>query len=613
MAVEAVASTRTLRVPFVLALPVQAALAAVVAVSFVARSLLALLHVTPYYLPDEYLYPALARSLATTGHPLVRGASAHFPALLQPLLTAPLQLFDTHTAFRLTQSFDALAMSLAAIPVYLLARRLGLSGWFAVGCAAVAVTTPDMLYAGFTLADPVAYPLVLTAVYAGVCSLDRPTRRTQLAFLVWSGLATFTRAQYVVLPLAFVGAAVVLDRRHALRNFRFTGALLALVALATLALGPGRFAGVYSGGAHRHVPLAAALHWVGRDAVLLAYAAGWVLVPGALVGLLSVRWRVEKAFAAFTVCIAGVLIAESGWIAAIDSERFQERYLMTLLPLVPLAFGIYLRRGAPHRRVVAALAVALLLFSVRVPLSGYAALHGKDDSPVLAGVLRFEQALGVANGSLAVALAAGLLSLVAVGLAWRPRRAALLGLALTVAASSALAAGAYAFDQRNSSLLREHVLPADPEWVDHSGLKDVALLLPPDSTPERAFTQMIWNRSITNVFLLGPAKIDGYRQTNIGVSNDGRIRVPGGTYGGPLLVETYGSRAALTGAIKVATGKDFDLWRPVGVPRLALLAGGWYDDGWLAWQSFVSIWPDATGRVEGTLRLTVGMPVGGLV
>ena len=72
MAVEAVASTRTLRVPFVLALPVQAALAAVVAVSFVARSLLALLHVTPYYLPDEYLYPALARSLATTGHPLVR-------------------------------------------------------------------------------------------------------------------------------------------------------------------------------------------------------------------------------------------------------------------------------------------------------------------------------------------------------------------------------------------------------------------------------------------------------------------------------------------------------------------------------------------------------------
>jgi len=277
---------------------------------------------------------------------------------------------------------------------------------------------------------------------------------------------------------------------------------------------------------------------------------------------------------------------------------------------VPVAFGLYLRRGAPHRRVVAAFAVALLLFSVRVPLAGYAAAHGKDDSPVLAGVLRFEQVTNTGDGSLIVALVAGALSLVALGLAWRPRRAALVGLALTVAASSALSAGAYGFDHRNSVLLRKQLLPADPRWVDHSGLKNVGMLLLPNSTSERAFEQLIWNRSITDLLLLGPEKIDAYRQTDIGVSDDGRILVPGGTFVGPLLVQTYGSRATLTGAVKVATGPDYDLWRPAGVPRLALLAGGWYHDGWLAWRSFVSVWPDSSGRVAGTLRLTVGMPVG---
>ena len=44
---------------------------------------------TPNYFPDEYLYAALARSLAGFHGASVRGHAAHFPALLQPLLTAP--------------------------------------------------------------------------------------------------------------------------------------------------------------------------------------------------------------------------------------------------------------------------------------------------------------------------------------------------------------------------------------------------------------------------------------------------------------------------------------------------------------------------------------------
>jgi hypothetical protein len=367
---------------------------------------------------------------------------------------------------------------------------------------------------------------------------------------------------------------------------------------------------VYSGGAHVHVPLMSALHWAVRDTTLLAYAAGWVIVPGALVGVVFARARVEKAFAALAATVALALVAESGWIAAIDSKRFQERYLMTLVPLVPLAFGIWLRRGAPGKRAVSLLALGLLLFSVRAPLSGYVAAHGKDDSPVLTGVLKIEQLIGVANGSLAVALVAGLLSLVAVALAWRPRGAAVVALGLSLAASAALTVGAYGYDHHNSVMERRYTLPADPQWVDHSGLKNVGMLLLPNAAPGRAFQQMIWNRSITDLLLLGPGKIDGYRKTDIGVTDDGQIRVPGGIFVGPLLVQTDGSRATFTGAERVATGLAFELWKPTSTFRFAMLAGGWYEDGWLSWQSFVSVWPDSSGRVEGTLRLAVGMPLG---
>ena len=64
-------------------------LGAIVAVSFVVRTIAGWLRAGPVYFPDEYIYSELGRSIADHGRPLVRGAAAHFPAVLQPLLTAP--------------------------------------------------------------------------------------------------------------------------------------------------------------------------------------------------------------------------------------------------------------------------------------------------------------------------------------------------------------------------------------------------------------------------------------------------------------------------------------------------------------------------------------------
>ncbi len=97
-------------------------LSAIVGVSFVVRTVVAWLQAMPSLFPDEYTYASIGRSIAESGRPLIRGASPHFPALLEPILTAPAWLIgDVDTAYRLVQAIGALAMSLAAVPVFLLA------------------------------------------------------------------------------------------------------------------------------------------------------------------------------------------------------------------------------------------------------------------------------------------------------------------------------------------------------------------------------------------------------------------------------------------------------------------------------------------------------------
>jgi hypothetical protein len=69
-------------------------------------------------------------------------------------------------------------------------------------------------------------------------------------------------------------------------------------------------------------------------------------------------------------------------------------------------------------------------------------------------------------------------------------------------------------------------------------------------------------------------------------------------------------RARLAGAVAVARGADYELWRPLGTPRMALFVGGLYHDGWLAPAGHLTLWPARDGRVTGTLRLPVSLPAG---
>lgn len=585
-----------------LALPAAAVLGTLVGVSAVVRFLLALPHSTPLYFADEYIYSTLAYELATTGRPTVRGEAASFPALLEPILTAPFWLFgDAGVALRLTQGLNAVAMSLAAIPIYLLARKLALGKGFALGAAALALLVPDFFYVAYVLGEPIAYPLVLGAVYAGVCALSEPTRRNQVAFFALSGFAAFARIQFVVLPLAFLGAALI--ARTGLRRLRLSLALFALPALAVAFKG----LGYYSGLSELDVDARELVRWLATDSMLLAYAAGWLVIPGALVGLALPRTREERAFAALTVLLAGGLFAEAALYATNadvgPGGRFQERYLFTVLPLLVLAFGISLRRSGHARLAVALLGGALVAVSARFPLSGWTDEHGRQDSPFLMGVYRLEEAVGYANGSLAVAVVVAALAAGAVAAAYRPRLGAP-ALGVVGALLVAVAAGAWTLDAKYAGNARATYFPGDARWVDHAELDDVTMVNTPGSRRELALEQMFWNRSVTSlVRLRGASSPDVFATPQARIGGDGTLFVEGRPLRTPVLINEYAVTAELAGAASVRATPLFELWKPLGRPRLRLLAGGRFFDGWLANSGYVRVW-----RTPGTLALRLALP-----
>ena len=612
MAVDAASSTRALGAARIAAVPARYALAAIVGLSFVVRLAAVLAHATPLYFPDEYIYGTLARSLAETGKLAIRGQPAHFPALLEPLLASPFWLFhDPMLAYRLTLGLNALAMSLAAIPVYLLARRLGLGAGLALAAGALAVASPDLLFASFLLADPIAYPLVLTALYLAVRALEKPTWKLQVAFVAVAGLAAFARIQYAVLPLAFIAAALLVERGR-VRRYWPTFALLLVPVVGVVALGPSRVLGYYTQVPHANVPVLAALKWAAIDTMMLAYSAGWILIPGALVGLalalVRPRTRIELAFGAMALFLAGGIFVEAAVYAARGATRYQERYLFALLPLVALAFGLYVKRGWPHRLAVAVVSLAMLLLSVRVPLSGFTAADNKQDSPFLFAVFRLEALLSVGTGTLIVAIAAGILSVLAVALVGRKHAAAIV-LSLAGLACVLASLGSFVFDRANAANVRASDLPRDLTWIDRSGLKDVSLVQTMGAPRGRATDQLFWNRSVTRVTLLpGAEATDAFGATPITVTGDGRMVAGRDPITGPILFESFAARAEFTGAQFVGRGVSLELYKPVGTPRLSLLVAGLYTDGWLAHAGRLTVWPDKSGRTDGTLTLRFWLP-----
>jgi hypothetical protein len=590
-------------------------LAGLVALSSLVHLLAGWLRATPVYFSDEYMYAELGRSFVESGMPFVRGELAPFPALVYPLLTSPAWLLgDVEASWRLVQAFGAVAMSLACIPVFVLARRLGLSRGLAFALAALAIAVPDMVYAGWILAETVAYPLVLAAVAAGVVALASPTRRAQLTFLALAAVATGTRTQFAVLFVVYPAAAVILGLAE--RRFRVVAreqllplAAVGMAVVAGLAAGPSRVLGMYTDVLGADVEPVLLLDRIGSNALVLAYASAWILIPGAVLGLALAlarpRTRVERAFGALAVPFVLSLVVEASLFAT--PQHVQERYAFYALPLLALAFGLYAARGWPLRLAHAGLAAALLTVAALFPLSGYTPGDGKTHSALLLAFGRLEGIVGDSAGAaLLAATIGGACLIVAIAGSLRPRTGTPVALGLALALSALAVAGATSFDLRNSDAIRASMLPSHRSWVDAAVDGPVTLLRAPGGVRTESLEQLFWNPSVDRVAVLpGAVRLDAFQVDDVRVASDGGLD----TGDDPLLVETRASWVELRNAHPLAATAGFALWQPDGRPRLGLLLAGRYADGWLAPTGRVTVWPERAGQpVAGRFRIELAAP-----
>ncbi len=597
------------------------ALAGLVTASFALRLIAAAAHGAPRLLPDEYIYFSLARSLAH-GSYAIRGHAAAFPAFFEPLLAVPLWLVgrnDPEVVYRLTQGMHALVASLVAIPVYLVARRVGATDRSALVSAALSLALPALLFASFITADAVGLTLAVAAVAAGTAALDRPTGRAQIAFAALAGAATATRIQYAVLPIAFAIAALVVEHGRPVRvlaTYRFVATLGGVAAVGVLAAGPTRVLGYYRGVASLEIDPLAIGHWIATDSLLLLYAAGWVLVPVALVGLLfgigRPRSRAELGFASLAAALGALLMLEAAVYASNGSDRFQERYLIAILPLVPVLFGCGSRRLhlTSVRRAAAVGSLALVAVAAAVPLSSYTVFQGKQDSPTLQAAFQLESALGgYGAGSFVIAAVAGALACVSAACALRPRRGVVVVSLLSFAVLAVGAKAAVDLDAKLSA--RTQLTYVGRDLVDAERLGKVSVLETPFSSRTQISAQLFWNTSLGEILRMSDSdEVDAFGSTPVNVTRDGRIVADGKTVRNALLVEEYAARVDLTGAKLVKRTITSALWRPDGTPRLDVLTAGRYLDGWLGARSYVTIWPGRARSRRGVLHLRLSLPDG---
>jgi 4-amino-4-deoxy-L-arabinose transferase-like glycosyltransferase len=379
-----------------LAIPAWAWLTAIVAGSAAVHIWLGRQVVAPWIMVDELIYSELAKSFAASAQFQIRGVTTHSFGFLYPMLIAPAWRIEHSipSAYALAKGINSVLMSLVAIPVYFLARRL-LSTPLALAAALLAVLTPSLLYTGVLMTENAFYPLFALVMLALVATLERPAGWRQVGLLALTGLAYLTRAQAVALVPALAVAPALLglidrDRRMRLPAFVPLYAILAggaaLALLATIARGrsPLDLLGAYRAATN-----------TGYSATEIAKYALWHvaeldlyvgIVPFAALLALWLSPRAlppaGRAFVAASLPTSVFLILEVAAFATQPSvQRIEERNLFYLAPLALIALLVVASRTVRLRRaVLGGAAIVAAVLPVTIPFERFVTTSAVSDT-----------------------------------------------------------------------------------------------------------------------------------------------------------------------------------------------------------------------------------------
>jgi hypothetical protein len=399
----------------------------------------------PVIFPDELIYLELARNVAQ-GHGLVvHGEPTNLPTVLYPLLIAPLQLgADPHLAFRLVQAANAVFVTLAALPVFWLARMI-VPAPAAAAVAGLVLLAPYTLYSHFAMTESVFLLVIMGVAGATLQAILRPERRWKVLLGLLMGVAAMLKPQGMLLPVVVAGtflASAWTERgqspgfwRRVAAFWPTAGILIMFAAAAAMrmvALAPegsgfslNTLVGYYSRDAAGAYPFTLAHFARAGAAVLGALALGSAFLPMAL--FVPFAWQAarkgtpaERLFTVFTLLLGGVLLVLAArHVAVTFPPQVQERYVFYLAPLLLIGGARAAGLGAAKGWALA-LAGGLVLLSAAflqqasgtyVDTFTYAAMYRPSLSLGWPGTV----ALVVAGGGALV----GVLACLAVRARWR--------------------------------------------------------------------------------------------------------------------------------------------------------------------------------------------------
>jgi hypothetical protein len=443
----------------------------------------------------------------------------------------------------------------------------------------------------------------LLAIAVCVRALAVPSPRRDLIALAVLAVAVVTRAQFVVLPLAFLVAILLVGRP--LR--RHTTALAALTAATVAGLVFGASVlGFYSGARELEYPLAEALRWSGWTAALLPFAAGLMVVPGALLGLgfglLRPRTAAERGFASLTALLLVLMPLQAGLIASGEARKPFERYTFYLLPLVFVAFLAFAERQEARRRLHTAVALGVGGLVLAVPLSSLALDSFSYDSPTLSAVEALGRWTSPGDAAALFALAGLLAALAAAVLRRRP--SLLAGVSIGLAFLLGLAA--YSGDRRMTRRSLAALAPADPGWLQRTGIREADVLALPGGSLHSGWMLESWNRNVGRTLHLGDVPPDPLPYTQVGLRADGTLPIRTNY----LVVDESGTQVDLDAEALARPKAGLALYRTSGVVRFRSLSFGLYTDGWAQSVLRYAAFPGrgAIGDYRATLELPAGRP-----
>ena len=617
-------------------------LAVVVVVSIGVRIWLTRKIATPWIMTDELLYSEMAKSFASTGHFLVRGAPSGIGNVAYPALISPAWLFHPMaTTYGLAKAINVVLITATVVPLYLWGRRL-MSPLYALIAVGLVLLMPSLLYSGMLMTENAFLPAFVLAAFAFALALERPTLLSQLFAFGTILLATVVRYQGLVLLLVLPTAIlikVLLELRAEprpsplrflwteLRRYWISAALLVVAAclyvLLELARGRGLSSGLgtYQAVTQKNYSFDAARHWIllhfaelGLSVAILP-ASAFLLLLGLAFVRQGTRSAAERAFLAVTAAAIPWVVVEVAVFASGFSLRIEERYMFFLAPLLFLALALWLDRGLPRPlalTLVAAAVPAALLFAL--PLGSLLNISILSDTFGLIPFLRLSQRFvpgGVGEARhflLAGGIAAAFAFVLWPRTAW-PRVLFPASVAAFLVLSSYSVNGTL---RDYSRALKDSAgTLGSPSWVDQrigSGGDATFLLGTTSETwPETlSLWQMeFWNRSLHSVYNLSTPEPAGGPETPARVDPANGLIVST-TSSKPLKARNIISSLAfgLDGRL-IAARPPFALYRTKGPLRVAQETTGIYGDGWMsADAAYTRFAVDAPGRIEVTLTRT---------